>query len=153
MIFDPLGQTFVLAGVAASAMSVVLGHRPQVQARINQAGVLRIAALALLLAAVLYLWRSVPQLLLPGALLFVPAALIARPEGPAQCASFACAFLLAGLAGPLAGTSATGWVAAMAVVAAVVLAACLIHRRIEQASAIAGAAAWSMFQFLPIPNT
>ena len=153
MISDPLGQTLVLAGVTASAVSVVLGHHPRVQTHVNQAGAVRIATLALLLASVLYLWRSVPQLLLPGALLFVPMALIARPEGPTQCASFACAFLLVGLTVPIVETSATGWGAAVAVVAAVVLATCLSHRRSEQASAIAGAAVWSMFQFLPIANT
>ena len=152
MISDPLGQSIVLVGVTASAASVVLGQYPQVPTRINQIGVFSIIALAFLLAAVLYLWRSVPQLLLPGALLFVLVALIARPKGPAQCASFACAFLLVGLVVPIAGTSAIGWGAVVAVVAAVVLAACLSHHRIEQASAIAGAAAWSMFQFLPIAN-
>ena len=152
MISDSLGQTIVLVGVTASAVSVVFAQYPQALARTNQTDVFRIIALALLLAAVLYLWRSVPQLLLPGALLFVLAALIARPKGSAQCTSFACAFLLVGLAVPIAGSSATIWGAVVAVVAAVVLAACLSHHRIEQVSAIAGAAAWSMFQFLPIAN-
>lgn len=142
LISDPLGQALVLAGVLVAALCAALAPTAQLHARINETAVLLASAAVLLLAAVLYLWAASPILLIAGAGVFFATALLVRPKGAAHCARFACGFLVAGLAWPIALFSARPLIMAAAVLACVGLALCLGGQRRSQVGAIGGAGLW-----------
>lgn len=142
LISDPPGLALVLAGVIAAALAVVLAPQTRRQGRLNETGVLLISAAVLLLAAVLYLWASVPSGLMLGAALFFLAAVLARPKGAAPCARFACGFLMISLALPIASYSPGPWSALLAVSASIGLTLCLMPDRPGRLSALLGATTW-----------
>lgn len=146
LIFDPIGQALVLAGVIAATLSVVLTPGQRRLGRLNETAVLLLSSALLLGAAVLYLWSSVPRGLLLGAALFLAAAALARPKGSAQCARFACGFLVASLALPVAANGAGSWTAMLAVIASLGLVLCLLPKRLDQLSAISAALIWAALQ-------
>ena len=146
LISDPLGQALVLSAMIGAALSVILTSGERRLGRLNETAVVLMSTALLLLAAVLYIWAASPRGLLLGAALFFSAAAFARPKGSAHCARFACGFLVAALALPIAAISPGLWAAVLAVGASIGLALCLLPTRSDQLSALLAAFIWVALQ-------
>ena len=138
-ISDPLDLIVVLAAVVAAALLLIC----EPQGRTQDSGMFNLVLLVILFAAALWLWSSAPGLLLIGALVFCLCAMLARPEGTADCCAFACVYLIAITAAPIAGFMSDFWPALGASAALLGLAFAIGKLRKGHTYAIIGAWLWS----------